>query len=128
MMSRRPPGWRSYERTHSSVALPPRKSTDRPPPSPTLTSHAMDTRAKHSTRPPAHRCRMRISSTLRNCTTCGAAGSFGIVSRTAQSQDPLYGNSIQLDRDQLRDARLFHRHAVQPVGNLHGMEGVCDEG
>src|SRR4029453_7905235 len=52
MMSRRPPGWRSYERTHSSVALPPRKSTERPPPSPTFTSHAMETRAQHTNHPP----------------------------------------------------------------------------
>ena len=37
------------------------------------------------------------------------------------------GRSVQLHRDQLRDARLLHGDAVEAVGDLHGLAVVGDE-
>src|ERR1700738_4911578 len=35
--------------------------------------------------------------------------------------------SVQLDRDQLGNARLLHRHSVAPIGDLHRLPAVRDE-
>src|SRR5689334_15662170 len=37
------------------------------------------------------------------------------------------GGSVQLDGNQLRNAGLFHRHAIQAIGNLHGLAIVGDD-
>ena len=34
---------------------------------------------------------------------------------------------VQLDRNQLRHARLLHRNPVQPIGDLHGLPAVGDD-
>src|SRR5579864_6797091 len=47
-----------------------------------------------------------------------------------RTSTPIYakaGGSVQLDRNQLRDARLFHRHAVEAIGDFHRLPVVRDD-
>src|SRR2546427_3604444 len=49
------------------------------------------------------------------------------VTRASGNTYAQRGVSVQLNRDQLRDPRLLHGHAVQTIGDLHRLPVVRDE-
>src|SRR5262245_54789626 len=54
-------------------------------------------------------------------------GSSRARRRAAAARGPMQPRLIELDRDELRHPRFFHRHAVEPVGYLHGLAVVRDD-
>src|SRR5262245_44796684 len=100
-----PPAASGYDRVHSSVARAVKRPSDR--------SQAV--RATAARMP-------NISRGERRADQC-----VGVVTRTPSGEYIRnLERSVQLDGDQFRDAGLLHRHAVETVGNLHGLAIVRD--